>query len=401
MDTVAVAFWGAFFGSAGLALIGALLAFRRSARRVALLGALAAVLSAGYALVFLGWVPVADPVVLHRLQALTAIASAAVLAYLLLLLLGTFTHRDAALRARRVTLVLALVAIGFAWLVPATQALPLAMGIAFAVAVAALFASGASVRRGEQAGWYMLAALPCVCVGMAILDWFVFHPDRTPWQLHAVSAVAGIAYLACIATAMWSRYAYLIEVSKVMTQGPNFDPVTRMPSFEASRPMDEMFEGASGRPCGIMVVSISNLKLLEDLHGMAAYNHALFVCATRLRRMALPGVELGRLREDAFVLVLRHPHDSQQLIEQARQVLRRLARPVVLGTSRDIRKLEESGAAWEAGIGIGILLEEVTGEPGLAVAGARAVSRTAWSFPSRMAWYDEASGTIAELPLAG
>src|SRR2546423_14193695 len=101
MDTSAVGFWGAFFGSAALGLTGSLLAFTRSVRRVALTGALAALLSAAYALVFLGWLPVEDREVLERVQALTAIASAAVLAVLLFVLLGTFRKAEAMARARR------------------------------------------------------------------------------------------------------------------------------------------------------------------------------------------------------------------------------------------------------------------------------------------------------------
>jgi hypothetical protein len=31
---------------------------------------------------------------------------------------------------------------------------------------------------------------------------------------------------------------------------------------------------------------------------------------------------------------------------------------------------------------------------------ARAMSRTAWSYSSRVAWHDQASGRIAELPAA-
>jgi hypothetical protein len=38
--------------------------------------------------------------------------------------------------------------------------------------------------------------------------------------------------------------------------------------------------------------------------------------------------------------------------------------------------------------------------PPVAVAGARAMSRTAWSYASRVAWYDEDSRQIAELPVA-
>jgi GGDEF domain-containing protein len=211
----------------------------------------------------------------------------------------------------------------------------------------------------------------------------------------------GIVYLMCIAVAMWSRYAYLIEVSRVMTHGRNFDPVTSMPSYEAGQPMAEPFTGVEGRACGIIVVSISNLTMLEELHGRAAYNHALFVCASRLRRMALPGAELVRLREDAFVLVMRVPRDAAQVVDCARNVMQRLSRPVTLGMSREITALEESRATWEPSLGIGVLLDEPGADPSLTVAGARAVSRTAWSYPSRMAWFDEAAGTVNELPAAG
>ncbi|MGZ5272553.1 MAG: GGDEF domain-containing protein, partial [Ramlibacter sp.] len=66
MDTVAVAFWGAFFGTVSLLLAAALIAFTRSARRVAMTGSVSALMSGLYVLVFLGWVPVDDPVVLMR-----------------------------------------------------------------------------------------------------------------------------------------------------------------------------------------------------------------------------------------------------------------------------------------------------------------------------------------------
>jgi GGDEF domain-containing protein len=401
MEMEAVGFWGAFLGCAALALVAALLAFTRSARRVALTGALAALLSAVYTLVFLGWVPVGDHETLQRLQAITAIATAAVLAVLLFMLLGIFRTRETTRRTRRIVTALAAIAAALTWPVPATRALELAVGVCILVTMAAFAAAGASARRGERTGWLSLGALACMCVGMAGLDWYAFHPDATPWPVHAASAVGAIAYLICIATAIGMRYAYLIEVSKVMTHGRNFDPVTSMPSYEAGQPIAEPFAGAEDRPCGIIVVSISNLKMLEELHGRAAYNHALFVCASRLRRLALPGTELARLREDAFLLVVRHPRDAQQMIGHSRHILQRLARPVMLGTSREITSLEASQAMWQASLGIGVLLDTPAADPAVTVAGARAMSRTAWSYASRMAWYDEADGAIAELPVTG
>lgn len=401
MEMEAVGFWGAFFGCAALALVAALLAFTRSARRVAMTGALAALLSAAYALVFLGWVPVGDREILQRLQAITAIAAAAVLSVLLFMLLGVLRTHEATRRTQRIVAISAVAVAALAWLAPATRALELALGVCVLVTMAAFAAAGASARRGERTGRLALGAVACMCAGMAGLDWYAFHPRTTPWPVHAASAVGAIAYLVCIATAIGTRYAYLIEVSKVMTHGRNFDPVTSMPSYEAGQPMGESFAGADGRPRGIIVVSFSNLKMLEELHGRAAYNHALFVCASRLRRVALPGLELARLREDAFLLVMRQPRDAQQVIEHARRILRRLARPVMLGTSREITALEASQAMWQASLGIGVLLDMPGADPAVSVAGARAMSRTAWSYASRMAWYDEADGAIAELPATG
>jgi hypothetical protein len=399
MQAIAIGFWGAFFGCAALSLVGALLAFTRSARRVALTGSLAAMLSAGYALVFLGWIPVDDVALLHRLQATMAIASSAVLAVLLFMLLGTFRQRAAVATARRVVAVLAAVAFVLAWSTPLPRALEMAVGVCSALALAGVVAAVASARRGERTGWLALGALGFLAIGMSCLDWYAFHPGSTPWGVHATSAVCGMAYLVFIAVAMWTRYAYLIEVSKVMTHGPDYDPITSMPAYELGSAVEQA-AGPERRACGIIVATIGNLALLDELQGRAAHNHALFVCASRLRRLALPGAELRRLREDGFLIVFRHAPDAQQLVDEARLIMRRLSRPVMLGTSRDITALEASGAAWQARVGLGMLVEASDAQLEIAIAGARAMSRTALGFASGMAWYDEAAGGIAELPVA-
>jgi GGDEF domain-containing protein/chromate transport protein ChrA len=400
MHPAAIGFWGAFFGCATLSLAGALLAFMRSAHRVALAGSLAALLSAAYAIVYLGWIPGASPEVLQRVRSVTAIVSAALLAVLLLLLLNTFRKADAQRRMRRVVAVLTVIAIALAWLLPAADAQQFAIVVTLVITAAAVGASAWSARRGERAGWLTLAALPCAATGEVGLDWYVYHPDNTPWPVHAMCAVVGIIYLLCIAIAMWSRYAYLIEVRKVMTHGPDFDPVTWMPSYEAGSVSVDASFGAEARPLGVIVVSISNLKMLEELHGRASYNHALFVCASRLKRQSLGGAELGRLREDGFVLLFRRLRDMQRLPEVARLITKRLSRPVVLATSREMTDLEDSEAMWEANVGVGVVVETGDMALDLVIAGARAMSRTAWSFPSRMAWYDEVTGAVAELPVA-
>jgi GGDEF domain-containing protein len=329
---------------------------------------------------------------LKRFQAFVAIASAAVLVLLLLMLLGTFRKHQSMRRVRALACIVTACGVAGSWLFPVHEALEFSVLLTIGTACAALFAALAGARRGERAGWLMLGALPCAMVGVVCLDWIAIHPGYPGWEVHAVSAVAGIAYLVCIAIAMWSRYAYLIEVRKVMSHGPDYDPVTWLHSFEAGNPVPD--DGT--RPVGVIVVSIANLKMLEELHGRAAYNHALFACALRLRKCGFPGAELWRLREDAFVFVFRRVGDAEQLLDYSRHALRRLLRPVKLGTNPS--DPESSDAEWEPNAGVGVLVETEQTPLELVIAGARATSRTAWSYPSRMAWYDEAGGEISELP---
>lgn len=397
MGVIAVGFWGAFFGCAALSFVLSLLAFIRSARRVAVRGGVAALVSATYPLVFLGWIPGIAGETLQRLQALTAIASAAVLSLLLFLLLGTSRNSAWINKAASwVVLLAAATAAGCSFLSP-ENALRAALTAAALTTVCAIAVSIFSAVRGERAGWLALAALPCVSTAMGVLAWFALNPEDTPWQLHAIGVVAGIGYLVCIGTAMWTRYAYLLEVRKVMTQGPNYDPVSGLSSYQlgAEAPPAAVIDG---RPLGLLAISISNLRVMEELHGRAAYNHAIFVCASRLRSVVMPGSELWRLGEDGFLVLTRRPESGQQLIDQARRVLKRLSRPVILGISREMRDLEHEGAIWEAALGVGVLLEHSEVSLDMAVAGAVAMSRSAWSFPSCMAWYDEAQGVIAQLP---
>ena len=399
MDFIAVGFWGAFLGCAAMSVVVSILAFSRSARRVAIRGSVAALLSAGYAVVFLGWVPGIGGDALQRLRAMTAIVSAAVLVMFLFLLLGAFRKGPWSKVGPALVGALALLTFALCVVLPPPAALRLALAAGAVAAAGALVASVLSARRGERVGWLAVAALPCLGVAMAGLDFHVLHADGVPWQVHALSATTAMGYLLCIGTAMWTRYAYLLEVRKAMTYGPNYDPVSGLPIHGPGAPPSEFLAGSEERPIGLIVISIGNLPMLEELHGRGAYNHAIFACATRLRSLALAGVELARLQDEGFLLVARRPESGHQLIDQARQVVKRLSRPVLLGTSREAPDLERGGAVWEALLGVGVLL---TNEACLesSVAGARDISRSAFAFRSRMAWYDEAEGAIAEIPLS-
>lgn len=398
MNAISIGFWGAFFGSTAFALSIALLAFWRAAPKVASTTSLAVLLSCAYAIVFLGWVPALSGALLVRLQALVGVVATAVLCLLLFILLGTFGTRQGQSRARRVVVALGLSASAALLTLPPRIGLQFAVGVAFLVAGSAILVSILSARRGERAGRFTLAGLPCVCIGMAGLDWYALFPLATPWQVHVVSATGAMGYVLCVGAAMWSRYAYLIEVRNIVRHGPNFDPLSRMPTYGDGGALRAAYSATPGRGYGVVVVSLSNLELLEQLHGRAAYNHAVFVCASRLRKLGFAGVELVRLPEDSFALLTPHPRDPQQLVDQARRILRRLTRPITLQTSQHpVDELE--GTLWEASVGLGVVLEPSHCSLDVVITGARAIARSAWTYDSCMAWYDEASNSVCELPL--
>ena len=399
MDSVAIGFWSAYFGAAALLLAAALLAFLRSARRVAFTGSLAAFLSCAYVLVYLGWVPIEGRDTLMRLQAHLAALCAAVLGLMLFWLVGALRRPGRARRAVMAMCLLALAVVWGGWLLSAGGALVLGATMEALVIAAALTSAVRSALAGARTGWLPAAGVVAMAVAVLGLTWHAFDPDRTPWPVHAVCALAAIGYLVAMAGAMWMRFAYLIEVREAMLHGPGFDPVTRMRSNQGTRLMvnDAFARAGQGRPLGLVVVSVANLEVLEQLHGRAAYHHALFLCANRLRGLAPPRVGLGRGGEGAFLLLMRRPGGAGSLIELAEQVVQRLRRPVVLGTRQDIASLEARGTEWVADFGVGVLIAPPDMRGASAVAGARAMSRTAWSYASRIACYDQDTRQIAEL----
>jgi GGDEF domain-containing protein len=218
--------------------------------------------------------------------------------------------------------------------------------------------------------------------------------------VHAISAVAGAAYLSVVATVLWARYSYLLELSEVMAHGPNYDPVTRMRSHsETGQMVGDVFfrRNAEARPIGVLAICLGNLYALENLHGRAAFNHALFVSAGRLRRCVPANVEMGRLSEDGFLLLVPHTADVKRLGQLARTIRDRLMRPITLSTSRDPAGLETGDTPWVAEVGIGVLGTMTHIRPSQVVGTARAMARTAWTYPSRLAFFDKEADQIAEL----
>ena len=402
MDQLAVGFWGAYFGLVVLMLAGSAFAFARSLHRVALRAGLAGVLSALFVVSYLGWLPIDDRAVEARLLSHIAIVCSALLGMMLLALMNVLQRPDqrTGLRAGIFSVTAALMALS--WALPPVHALAGATGLAFLVGSCALAVCVRGGLRRERLAWLAAAGVFFLLLSLGGLSAIAVGNMRS-WPVHIFSAVAGMAYLATISAALWARYSYLIELREIIAQGPSYDPVTRMRSHaETGQMVGAAFRlaGDETRPLGVIVVSISNLYGLEQLHGRGALNHALFVCASRLRRSHGPGVEMGRLGDDGFLILTRNSQDVARLIALAREVSVRLAQPVSLSISADPTAPHSSRATWVADVGVGVL---ATSPPmtqaASAVRMARAMSRTAWSYGSRIAWFDSGRREIAELPL--
>ena len=403
MSALVAAFWGAFFGAVVLMLAGSLAAFFRSLQRVALTAALSSLISALFVVAYLGWLPFADAGVQARFLAHLAVVSSCTLGLMLLALLGLLRQPRRAGQIVRSLLMIAAAVLLAGWAMEPIEALALSSFAAILGGALALAACIRSALRGDRLAWLAVYGVSFMLIALSGLSWIALDRDRVSWLVHAVSAVAATAYLTSMALSLWARYSYLIELREVMAQGPSYDPVTRMRSHaETGQLVGDVFRQTDGqtRPVGVIALSIANLYALEQLHGRGAVNLALFICAGRLRRSVPADVEMGRLGEDGFLLLTRNSDDPVRLVEIARQVARRLRSPVSLSTASDPSAPEAGRATWAAEVGIGVLAVATPQmRPSAAVNMARDMSRAAWSFHSRIAWFDRETRQIAELPL--
>jgi GGDEF domain-containing protein len=403
MDKYAIGFWGCYFGSAGLMLAGSVFAYIRSLRRIAVNAAASALASTFFVVAFLGGLPIGDAATLDRFLAHVAALVSVLLAYLLFSILGIL--RNPASRRHAVALLAALAAlvIGLGWALSPAQSLMLSLAAAALLGVVALAFSLRTALRGDRLAWVAVSGVLFMLAAIAGLSWVALDRAHVPWQAHAVSALAGTAYLATMASVLWIRYSYLIELNRAMAHGPSYDPVTRMRSnSETSNMVNTIFKHYRDQPVplGVIVVTIANLYVLEKLYGLAAVNHALFVCAGRLRRTVPAHVEMGRLGEDGFLLLMRNCHQSGDLIHLARRVQAALSRTVVLNTRLDTGAAGNPQTRWVAEAGIGVLrVSKTDARASSAVGLGRGMSRAALGYPSRIAWFDETSGEIVDMPV--
>lgn len=403
MEQFVIGFWGCYFGATALMLVGSAFAFIRSLRRVAFNAALTSLAAAFFVLAFLGALPIENDATLDRFLAAVASLVSALLIYFFFVTLGLLRQSKTRRRLIWVLLALAAAVVLSGWLMPPRQALATGITMASLLGTLALVFSMRSAWRGERLGWVMVSGLSFMLVAIVGLGWIALDRAHVPWQVHAVSALAATAYLASISVVLWTRYSYVIELHEVMAQGPDYDPVTRMRSHsETERMVDAAFMQHQERPMplGVIAVSIGNLYALEKLHGRAAVNHALFVCAGRLRRVVPAHVEMGRLGDDGFLLLKGSSIDSGRLIRLARLVQSSLSKSVVLNTRQDAGARGYQQTRWAAEVGVGVLrLSQADEHAAVAMAMAQGMSRTAWSYPRRLAWFDEKSREIVELPV--
>ena len=401
MHEIAVAFWGAFFGTVGLMLAGAVAASLRSLHRVALIAAFSALVSALYVVVYLGWLPIGDEDAQARLIAHVTALSSALLTLMLMAMLGLLRQPQAARRAYAVSLGTATAALLVGWLLEPVQALALGFGTAFAFSALALALCVRSARRGDRLARLAVVGVLFIVLAGGSMCWIALDREVS-WTVHALAAVSGMIYLSVMAVVLWLRSTYLIELRDVVAHGPNYDPITRMRSHAQTGEMVGLAffrQQSEKRPVGVIVISIGNLYALEKFHGRAALNHGLFVCAGRLRRSLPAGAEAGRLGDDAFLVLVRNCTDIHAIARLGRTLAGRLARSVTLSTSAEPAELEAGHAHWVAHVGVGMLAPTPPDlPPSVAVAKARDMSRTAWSYAGRVAWFDHAIGQVTELP---
>ena len=399
MQPLVAAFWGAFFGTATLMIAGAVAAYLRDLRRVAVMAASAAFLYIVFVSSYLGLLPMPSGSIRLRFDATVFMFCAVLLGNLVLAMIGHMREPAAARRWRTGLYCYGIVVAGTAFLLPAADGFALCTAGGFGVGLVALALSVRRAFRGDRLAGLAIVGVVSICASAAALASIALDPEA-PLQVHAVGAVSGIVYLCVIAVVLWLRFSYLFELQQVMRHGAAYDPITRMRTHSETGQMVGLAffnQGQQGARVGVIAVSIGNLLSLEKFHGRAALNHGLFVAAGRLRRSLPGGVESGRIGEDGFLALMRDVDDVNKLVEIGREIAQRVSRPVTLSTSAEPGDLESGQAHWVAQVGVGILVAGAADRPSAAVAKARAMSRAAWGFPSHVAWEDH-SGHVAEAP---
>jgi GGDEF domain-containing protein len=390
--------WGAYIGVAGLLLVGALSLYVIADARAGLEFALSVIVSTAYVMVNLGWVIPDDPATAERLLATVGLGSAAFLGSLLTRLLRV-EHSERRLKLSAYVLV---VAGSIGLLVSPALDSHSALWLA-TVMVALCGVMGALVCLLAQ--WYGdrlagLVSVACLCVAFAGggLGWLALHRGESMPVLHGFCALAASAYLALLATASWMRYQYKLEMRLAMRDRQTYDPLTRMSSSTGpAKLLNAAIKHAkqTGSPIGVISITISNLRALEALHGAEFANRALYALAWRLRSSSTGAEVVGRIGDDAFLIIAGRLTDSRRFAKRGPRLVDELNRPISLGVAT------LSGGAtmveWQAETGVGVLwVDQEHLDTGRVLSMARSLAVSALSFNSRVARFDASRSNIVE-----
>ena len=397
MDSLAAAFWGGFFTVTAFMLAAAIGAAVRGFWRMAVVGVTYSLVPALFVCSYIGLLPIDDPARQARFLAhLTVLGSVGLTSQLLAVLRG-YRKPTSDQRLWLLLLLLGGAILVVSWTLPPIWGLWLANAYGFAHGLSLITLALLKAKRGNGVAWISVGGVTLALVSLVSLVAIVTHEGTAPVAVHALAAVSSIGYVAVMGWAMWMRYAHSLELKRVLAQGPSFDPVTRLPSHaHAGKLVGSFLRSGATQPLGVIAVSLANLASLENLHGRAAYNHALYVSAGRLRRSAPMGAQLGRLGDDGF-LVLMRTQDAQLLKHVAAKVLRALAQPIHVGADLDGDDVQAVPTEWVAEVGIGVTLRKESGAAGSAVATARAMSHAAIASASRIAYSEGRESPVQEV----
>lgn len=397
MHPLAAAFWGGFFTVAAFMLAAAMGAAAKGFRRVAVVGATFSLLPALFICAYLRLLPIEGQAGQERfLTHLNVLGAFALTSQLLLVLRGY--RKPASDKWVQLGMLLAgLAVMAVSWLLSAAPGLMLSYAYAFSLGLWLIALALLKGMRGNRVAWISVAGVSLALVSLGTVGWIFARGGVAPLAVHALAATSSMVYIAIMGWTMWMRYAYALELKQALAQGPSFDAVTRLPSHaHAGRLVGTFMRSGPAQPLGVVAVTLANLASLESLHGRAAYNHALYVTAGRLRRSVPMGSQLGRLGDDGFLVLLR-TRDPELLKHVAAKVRRALTQPILVGADLEASDADAVPAEWVADVGVGITLSREPDAAGSAVATARAMSRAALAASGRIVYSEGREGPFQEV----
>ncbi len=397
MDALSAAFWGGFFTTAAFMLAAGIAAAMSGFRRVAAVGITYSLVPALFVAAYIGLLPAADRAQQARVLAHLTVLGAMGLTSQLMLVLRGYRKPRADHRLHLVLVLAGCAVLAATWLLPPDVGLLLANVYAFGLGFWLIGLALVKAWRGTRVAWISVAGVTLALVSLASLGWIFTRGGVAPPGVHAIAALSSLLYVAIMGRVMWMRYSHALELRQVLRHGPSFDPVTRLPSHaQAGRLVGAFVRAGSAQPVGVVAVTLANLASLESLHGRAAFNHALYVSAGRMRRSAPLEAQLGRLGDDGFLVLLR-TRDAGLLKHVAAKARRALTQPIHVGADLDDREAGGVPAEWVADVGIGISLSKEPDAAGSAVATARAMSRAALAASGRIVFAEGRDGPLQEV----